>query len=94
MYLPLVPVRDLATNDVTVIVIYINVGAVPDKVPMDVGFQAFKEFIRGRHPKHANFVPPFGLREQGRPLDVVFGGAVEKGVGIRLEREIQEHVVF
>ena len=65
--------RRLAAGDVTAIIIQIDVGVVPDKVPMDVGFQAFEEFIGARHPKHENLVPPLGLGDQGRPGNVADG---------------------
>ena len=94
MDLRLVPVRDLAAGDVTAIIIQIDIGVVPDKVPMDAGFQAFDEFISGLHPKHENLVPPLGLGDQGRPHDVADGRTVVKGVIKRLLREVQEDIVF
>ena len=61
---------------------------------MDPGFQAFEKFIGGLHPKHQNLVPPLGLGDQGRALDVADGRTVVKGVVKRLVREVQEHIVF
>ena len=91
---PLIVVGDLAAGDVTAIGIQIDVGVIPDKVPVEAGFQASDEFIGGLHPKHENLVPPIGLGDQGRPQDVADGGTVVKGVVIRLFREVQEHIVF
>ena len=78
----------------TAIIIQIDVGVVPDEVPINSGFQAFEKFIGGLHPEHQNLVPPLGLGDQGRALDVADSRTIEPGVAKRLLREVQEHIVF
>ena len=66
-HLPLVTVSDLAAGDVTAVIIQVNVGLVPDIVPMDADLQAFDKFVRALHPQHENLVIALVLGEQGGP---------------------------